>query len=162
ARHPAGPGHHRHRAPGGPPAPGARGARREDPAALTRPLVLATANRGKAREMRALLVGLPCRILDLADVPSAVRLPPEGVASYEANARGKARAVTGQTGSLALADDSGLEVDALGGQPGPLSARYGGEGLSDEARYRALLAELRGVPPGRRGARFRTVIAIVA
>jgi XTP/dITP diphosphohydrolase len=111
--------------------------------------------------MRALLAGLPYPILDLADVSSVI-LPPEGVDSYEANALGKARAVARETGMLALADDSGLEVDALGGRPGLLSARYGGEGLSDEARYRALLAELRGVPAERRSARFRSVAAIAA
>src|SRR5262249_10821084 len=116
-------------------------------------------NRAKAREMRALLAGLPYQILDLADVP-AVALPPEGIDSYEANALGKARAVARDTGMLALADDSGLEVDALDGRPGVLSARYGGGGLSDAARYRALLTELRGVPVERRGARFRSLVAI--
>ena len=82
--------------------------------------------------------------------------------SYVANALGKARAVTAATGLLALGDDSGLEVDALGGRPGVLSARYGGEGRSDADRCRALLEELRGVPPERRTARFRCVVALCA
>lgn len=80
--------------------------------------------------------------------------------SYADNAIGKARAVAAATGMLALGDDSGLEVDALGGRPGVLSARYGGEGLSDAERCRALLEELRGVPPDRRTARFRCVVAL--
>ena len=109
--------------------------------------------------MRALLADLPCRVLALADFPG-VSLPPEGAESYEANALAKARAVACGTGELALGDDSGLEVDALGGRPGVLSARYGGPGLTDEGRYRLLLRELEGIPLDRRGARFRSVVAL--
>jgi len=98
-------------------------------------------------------------VLDLADV-SPIALPPEASTSYADNALGKARAVAAATGMLALGDDSGLEVDALGGRPGVLSARYGGEGLGDAERCLALLRELRDVPPARRGARFRSVIAL--
>jgi XTP/dITP diphosphohydrolase len=72
----------------------------------------------------------------------------------------KARAVAAATGMLALADDSGIEVDALGGRPGVLSARYGGEGLSDEDRCTVMLRELRGVPRERRTARYRCVVAL--
>ncbi len=111
--------------------------------------------------MRGLLAGLPCRVLDLADFPS-VSLPPEGGESYQENALGKARVAARATGELSLGDDSGLEVDALGGRPGVLSARYGGDGLTDEGRYRKLLRELDGVPPERRGARFRSVVALCA
>ena len=111
--------------------------------------------------MAALLVGLPFRILDLGDVP-AIMLPPEGETSYADNALRKARAVAAATGGIAVADDSGIEVDALGGRPGVLSARYGGEGLSDAERCRALLRELTGTPPERRTARYRCVVALCA
>lgn len=129
------------------------------PSSSDPPLVLATANRAKARELRALLGGIPHRVLDLTDFPS-LRLPPEGAHSYADNALLKARAVAAATRVLALADDSGIEVDALGGRPGVLSARYGGEGLSDEERCLAMLRELRGVPPARRTARYRCVVAL--
>jgi XTP/dITP diphosphohydrolase len=126
-----------------------------------RRLVLATANRAKGRELAALLAGLPYRIQDLSDFPAVV-LPPEGESSYAENALGKARAVTAATGALALADDSGIEVDAFGGRPGVLSARYGGEGLTDSERNALMLRELRGVPAARRTARYRAVIAVTA
>jgi len=122
-------------------------------------LLLATANPAKARELRALLDDLFDRILDLSHVPG-LRLPEEGAASYLDNARAKARAAAAASGHLALGDDSGLEVDALGGAPGVTSARYGGPGLDDAGRCRALLQALAGVPPGRRTARFRCVVAL--
>jgi XTP/dITP diphosphohydrolase len=124
-------------------------------------LVLATANRAKARELQALLGGIPYRVLDLSAFPAAA-LPAEGQVSYTENALLKARAVTAATGMLALADDSGIEVDALDGRPGVLSARYGGEGLDDEARCAVMLAELGGVPAERRTARYRCVVALRA
>ena len=122
--------------------------------------MLATANRAKAREMAELLEGIPFRVLNLSDL-TGITLPPEGESSYADNALGKARAVATATGEIALADDSGIEVDALGGRPGVLSARYGGEGLSDPERCHVMLREMTGVPAARRGARFRCVIAIV-
>jgi XTP/dITP diphosphohydrolase len=121
--------------------------------------VLATANAAKARELAALLGGIPYRLRSLADFPH-VTLPPEGADSYVDNALGKARAVAAATGALALADDSGIEVDALGGAPGVLSARYGGEGLSDTERCAKMLEALKGVLPLKRSARYRCVIAI--
>jgi XTP/dITP diphosphohydrolase len=121
--------------------------------------VLATANAAKARELAALLAGIPYRLRSLADFPH-VTLPPEGADSYVENALGKARAVVAATGTLALADDSGIEVDALGGAPGVLSARYGGEGLSDAERCAKMLEALKGVLPLKRSARYRCVIAI--
>jgi len=124
-----------------------------------RALVLATANRAKARELQALLGGIPYRVLDLSDFP-LLTLPAEGEESYEDNALLKARAVAGATRTLALADDSGIEVDAFGGRPGVLSARYGGEGLNDEDRWRLMLRELRDVPPTQRTARYRCVVAL--
>ena len=99
--------------------------------ASDRRLVLATGNRAKGRELAALLIGLPYRVEDLSAYPQIV-LPPEGEVSYQANALGKARAVTRAIDTLALADDSGIEVDAFEGRPGVLSARYGGEGLTDK------------------------------
>jgi XTP/dITP diphosphohydrolase len=124
-------------------------------------LVLATANPAKGRELAALLAGLPCRIQTLDEFREVV-LPPEGETSYADNALGKARAVTAATGLLALADDSGIEVDALDGRPGVLSARYGGEGLTDPERNALMLRELAGVPPPRRTARYRAVVAVTA
>ena len=119
-----------------------------------RRLVLATANRAKGQELVALLAGVPYRVEDLSAHPRVV-LPPEGETSYAENALGKARAVTRATGMLALADDSGIEVDAFDGRPGVLSARYGGEDLTDTERNALLLRELAGVPAARRTARYR-------
>jgi XTP/dITP diphosphohydrolase len=129
-------------------------------ASTDRTLVLATANRAKAREMAALLLSVPFRILNLADFPG-VTLPPEGESSYAENALAKARAVASATGEMSLADDSGIEVDALGGGPGVLSARYGGPGLSDPERCEVMLREMASVPREKRTARFRCLIAIV-
>jgi XTP/dITP diphosphohydrolase len=106
-----------------------------------------------------LLGDIPYDLLDLVEFPS-VTLPVEGAASYVENALLKARAVAAATRRIALADDSGIEVDALGGRPGVLSARYGGEGLSDAERCAQLLRELRGVPTERRTARYRCVVAL--
>jgi len=80
--------------------------------------------------------------------------------SLEENARLKATVFAGKSRLLSLADDSGLEVDALGGEPGPLSARYAGEGASDKDRVNYLLSRLNGVPWEKRSARFRCVIVI--
>ncbi len=108
----------------------------------------------------ALLAGVPFVLRNLADLPGAW-LPEETAPTYRDNALDKARAAVRLTGARALADDSGLEVDALGGAPGVGSARYGGPGLDDAARCARLLAALRGVPPERRTARFRCVLALV-
>jgi len=124
-------------------------------------LVLATKNPGKIQELRLLLEGVAYEIVSLAELPPCP-LPPEGDRSYEENALTKARAVCEAFGSFALADDSGLEVDALGGLPGVLSARFGGEGRSEKEQCEALLKELSGIPRERRTARFRAVVALVA
>ncbi len=127
---------------------------------MTRPrLVLATLNAAKAREIAALLGDVPFEVRPLAAAEGAA-LPEEGETSYRENALLKARATARLTGALALADDSGLEVDALGGAPGVLSARYGGPGLGDAARCRCLLAALASVPRERRTARYRCVVAL--
>lgn len=126
----------------------------------SRRLVIASLNRAKVRELTDLLGALPYIVVALADVPGAT-LPEETADTYEGNALLKARAVAVQDGDVVLADDSGLEVDALGGAPGVRSARFGGPGLDDAGRTALLLEQLRGVPLERRTARFRCVIAIV-
>lgn len=124
-------------------------------------VVLATKNGGKAREIQAMLSGVVARVESLADHPH-VELPPEGAHSYRENALEKARAVWRALGVPALGDDSGLEVDALDGAPGVTSARFAGPGADDAANNARMLAELRGLPPSRRGARFRCVLALVS
>ena len=123
-------------------------------------LVLATLNRGKARELVALLGDVPFALRMLADYPGAVA-PEENETTYRGNALLKARAAARLIGTWSLGDDSGLEVDALGGAPGLHTARYGGPGLGDADRYTRLLEALSAVPDDRRTARFRCVIAIV-
>jgi XTP/dITP diphosphohydrolase len=120
--------------------------------------VVATANPGKLREIRAILEDAPLALLALDAFP-AVRFPPEGD-DYAENAMAKARAVASATGRAAVADDSGLEVAGLGGEPGPRSARYGGPGLDDAGRVRALLAAMAGLDAEGRRARFVCVAAL--
>lgn len=121
-------------------------------------LVLASANAGKCREFRSLLRGRALRLRSLADF-APLALPEEGD-DYEENARRKALCVSRALGLAALADDSGLEVEGLGGAPGPSSARYGGPGLDDAGRVAHLLAELRRRPGASRRARFVCVAAL--
>lgn len=123
-------------------------------------VVLATKNAGKAAEIGRMLEGSGVEIVSLEGFPG-VLLPPETGATMRENALLKARAVHMATGLPALADDSGLEVDSLGGAPGVFSARYSGEGATDERNWRKLLAELEGVPPEMRTARFRCALALV-
>jgi XTP/dITP diphosphohydrolase len=122
-------------------------------------LVLATLNPAKGRELVALLGSVPFEIRMLADI-SGARLPEETAATYAENALVKARVAAELTGALALGDDSGLEVDALDGEPGLYTARFGGPGLDDRGRWGLLLERLRGVPAAHRTARFRCVIAL--
>jgi XTP/dITP diphosphohydrolase len=122
-------------------------------------LVLATLNPAKGRELVALLGSVPFHIRMLADIPGA-RLPEETGTTYAENALVKARTAAEITGELALGDDSGLEVDALDGAPGLYTARFGGPGLDDRGRWELLLKRLAGMPPARRTARFRCVIAL--
>jgi XTP/dITP diphosphohydrolase len=123
-----------------------------------RTLLLASANRGKLRELAELLAPLALDLRSLADHPGAT-LPPEGE-DYARNAAGKAEAAARATGLPALADDSGIEVCALGGAPGPLSARYGGPGLDDAGRSARLLAALARTGSADRSARFVCVAAL--
>lgn len=119
-----------------------------------RRFVFATGNAGKRRELARILAD--CEILSLADHPGIV-LPEEGD-DYGANALAKAEAVLAATGIASLSDDSGVEVDALGGRPGVHSARYGGPGLDDRGRCARLLDELSATPDPRT-ARFVCVAA---
>jgi XTP/dITP diphosphohydrolase len=122
-------------------------------------IVAATRNAGKIEEISAILSGSGIELAVPGDFPPWPE-PEESGATFLENAMIKARAAHEATGLAALADDSGLEVDALGGAPGVRSARYGGEGLSDEERYMVLLDQLRGTPDEERTARFRCVMVL--
>ena len=128
----------------------------------TRPLVFATRNKGKLVELRQLLASFDVLGVTEAaerigrEIPDVV----EDADTFVGNAIKKAREVSQVTGLPALADDSGLEVDALGGAPGVWSARYAGEGAGDAANNAKLLAALAGVPSARRTARFRCSLAL--
>ena len=125
---------------------------------MTRKLVFATRNKGKLVELRELLAGLDVISIDEVgrDIPDVI----EDAATFVGNASKKAREISLATGLPALADDSGLEVDALDGAPGVYSARYAGEPHSDSANNAKLLAALTGVAPAKRTARFRAVLAL--
>lgn len=127
---------------------------------LKQDLVLATRNVHKGAEMAALLGDLGIRVRTLAEFPDAPEVIEDG-ATCEANAVKKATAIAAYTGLTAVADDTGLEVDALDGRPGVFAARYAGEGATYEDNWRKLLHELTGVPRHKRTARFITVVAIV-
>lgn len=126
-----------------------------------RRLILATGNPGKVREFRRLLDGVPFEVVTPAEVGVAIEVEESG-ATYAENASLKARAFAAAAACWALADDSGIEVDALDGGPGMYSARYGGPGLDDAGRRQLLLSEMAGVPAGGRGARFRAVVAVAS
>jgi XTP/dITP diphosphohydrolase len=127
-------------------------------------ILIATRNPGKLREYRDLLTDLSTGAESLewvllTDLGIETDVGETG-ATFEENARLKAAAYAQESGLLTLADDSGLEVDALNGAPGVRSARYAGPGASDGDRYQKLLRELEGVPPEARTARFRCVVAV--
>lgn len=122
-------------------------------------VVLATANAGKQREFAALLAPLDIELV-LQSSLGIASIEETGI-SFEANALLKARHAAMHAGLPALADDSGLEVDALGGRPGVHSARYAGAGASDADNNALLSRELGGVPDALRGARYRCVLALV-
>ena len=121
-------------------------------------MVIASRNPGKIREILAICADWPVQWVTHEDVswPDVE----ETGAAYLENALLKARAVASATGEAALADDSGIEVDALGGAPGPRSARYAGEAASEEDNLRSLLRALAGVPSPGRTARYRAVAAV--
>ena len=124
-------------------------------------ILLATANKSKIAEIKHILEGLGVGIVTLDDYPG-LKLPPEDGSTFRENALIKARFVAAKTGVMALADDSGLEVDFLGGRPGVYSARYAFDGAGDRENYLKLLKELEGVPKEKRRARFRCAVALVS
>src|SRR6185436_954309 len=152
ARRDARPGHPRDPGADCGAAPGSR---------VTRPLVFATRNPGKLVELRELLPGLDVLGVDEAAARLRRAIPEvvEDADTFAGNAAKKALEVSRATEFPALADDSGLEVDALGGAPGVWSARYAGTG-GDAANNAKLLGALRDIPPDRRTARFRAVLAL--
>jgi XTP/dITP diphosphohydrolase len=122
-------------------------------------LLIATNNPGKLAEYGVLLEGCGWELVGPAQMELQLSVDETGP-DYATNARIKAEAFARAGGLVTLADDSGLEVDALGGRPGPLSARYAGPDQTDEEGYRLLLAQMKDVPAERRQARFRCVIAL--
>lgn len=122
-------------------------------------LVLATGNRGKLREVAEILAPAGVTVIGIADVAPDWSVVEDGE-RFAANARIKAESLARRTGLPALGDDSGLEVDALGGRPGVRSARYAGEHASDADNTARLLRELADVPDERRGARFRCALVL--
>ncbi|MBE2201530.1 MAG: XTP/dITP diphosphatase [Anaerolinea sp.] len=126
-----------------------------------RKLLVATHNKGKVAEFAEMLADLELAWLSLDDVGVTLDVAETGQ-TFAENALLKARTYAAVTGLLTLADDSGLEVDALGGAPGVYTARYGGEELNHAQRYQLLLHNLGDVPWERRAARFRCVIALAS
>lgn len=123
-------------------------------------VVLASSNKGKLRELSALLAPLGYDVI--AQNTLGIDTPPETGDTFAANALLKARHAAAAANLPALADDSGIEVDALNGRPGIYSARYAGEGASDQDNLLKMLAELHGVPESKRTARYQCVIAFVS
>ena len=122
-------------------------------------LLIATKNVGKVRELEELLAGVPLRLRSLAEFPR-VATPEETGVTFAENAELKARFYAAHTGLLTIADDSGLETDALGGEPGVHSARYAGENATDGQRIARLLEEMRSAGDSTRAARFVCAVAI--
>jgi len=123
---------------------------------MTGVLLVATQNRDKAEEIAALLADLPVQVITLADINPELELPETG-ATFMENAREKALTAAGLTGMMALADDSGLAVDALGGEPGVHSKRFA---FTDTERIAKVLELLQDVPDDRRTARFHCAVVI--
>ena len=124
-------------------------------------VLLATRNPAKLRELFPLFCGGEWELVTLEQQGLKLRVPEVG-RTLEENATAKATTYARTSGLVALADDSGLEVEALGGGPGPLSARYAGEGASDMCKISRLLSELAGIPWEKRKAQFRCVIAVAS
>jgi XTP/dITP diphosphohydrolase len=124
-------------------------------------LLIATSNKGKVVEIASLLKGLDCQAIGLEDLPQVPPPVEETGTTFVENAIIKADYYHAASGLLTLADDSGLEVDALDGRPGVYSARYGGEGLSSDQQIALLLEEMKNAPEEKRTARFVCVVALV-
>ena len=122
-------------------------------------IILATQNQGKVRELRELLVDEDIEVLSLLDFPDFEDVEETGV-TFADNAALKARAAAQRTGLIALADDSGLEVDVLAGAPGVYSARYAGEPKDDERNIDKLLSSLEMIPEDKKTARFRCALVM--
>ncbi|MDP3787437.1 MAG: XTP/dITP diphosphatase [Candidatus Omnitrophota bacterium] len=122
-------------------------------------IVISSRNKEKKRELKSLLKGLKIKVLDLNDFPAAPKVEEKGK-TFEENAATKALTVARFTKRLTLADDSGLEVEALGGRPGVYSARFAGENATYEVNNRKLLRALERIPNPKRKAKFVCVIAI--
>jgi len=122
-------------------------------------IILATQNQGKVRELRELLVDEDIEVLSLLDIPDWEDVEENGI-TFADNATLKARAAVQRTGLIALADDSGLELDALDGAPGVYSARYAGEPKDDERNTDKLLHLLETIPEHKRTARFRCALVM--
>jgi XTP/dITP diphosphohydrolase len=127
---------------------------------MTKKLIVATWNSGKVREFSRMLSEMPFEVVGLDDLGITLEVEETG-STFEENAVLKARAYARESGELTLADDSGLEVDSLNGEPGVLSARYGGEGLDDEGRVQLVLDKMKHLPGWERTARFVAVLALV-
>ena len=126
---------------------------------LPREVVIATRNEGKLREIKDILASWSFKILSLKDFAWIPQIIEDG-STFAENAAKKAREVARQTGRLAIADDSGLAVDALQGRPGVFSSRYGGEKATDEQRFQKLLVEMTEIPEGKRQAAFVCTLAV--
>lgn len=124
-------------------------------------VIIASSNKGKLKEFQELMKDLPVEVRSLADYPEIGDIEENGT-TFAENAYIKAKAVYDATGCLAIADDSGLEVDALGGAPGIYSARYAGEEKDDAKNNAKLLAALADVPEGERGAQFHCAIVAIS
>lgn len=122
-------------------------------------LLVATKNKGKLREIRELLIGLPVKVTSLADYEALPEIVEDGQ-TFRQNAVKKALTISRHLGKLTLGEDSGLEVEALDNRPGVYSARYAGEGASDDANNRKLIRALRGLPAEKRVARYRCLAAL--
>ena len=124
-----------------------------------RSLLLATTNRHKIEEYRAIFADLPFQLLSLKDISLDMDVEETGT-TFQQNAELKALAYASASGMLSLADDSGIEIDALGGQPGVYSARFLGPNVSYSERFRVILERMQGLPVAQRTARFQCVITI--
>jgi XTP/dITP diphosphohydrolase len=124
-------------------------------------IVVATRNLGKLKELAAILASPSARFLSLKEFPKIPEIVEDGK-TFSENALLKAKTVARLTGRVAVADDSGLTVDALGGRPGIFSSRYAGEHASDEDRYRKLLKEMESIPEGKRGGAFVCAAAVAS
>lgn len=127
---------------------------------MTKKLLVATRNSGKVREFSRMLSRMPFKLVGLDDLGITLEVKETG-STFEENAVIKARAYARESGELTIADDSGLEIDSLNGEPGVLSARYGGEGLDDEGRAQLVLDKMKHLPGWARTARFVAVLALV-